>query len=63
MLKKLISKHKDEILENNNIDLKVVVKPKRRSTIVGLVTDYSNQSNQDDDTMKKSKLTIILQIV
>jgi hypothetical protein len=63
MLKKLISKHKDEILENNNIDLKVVVKPKRRSTIVGLVTDYSNQSNQDDDTMKKSKLTLILQIV
>jgi hypothetical protein len=42
MLKKLISKHKDEILENNNVDLKVVVKPKRRSTIVGLVTDYSN---------------------
>jgi hypothetical protein len=63
MLKKLISKHKDEILENNNVDLKVVVKPKRRSTIVGLVTDYSNQSNQDEDTMKKSKLIKILQIV
>ena len=49
MLKKLIAKHKDEIMDNNNIELKQVVKPKRRSTITGNVMDFTNSTNYDEE--------------